>query len=171
MKTIHIEAFDKQSVQNAIKEVKSVKEEWRRLANVCSEMIAAVLAEEINKNLTAITMTDDIVNVKTHEPQPENWYAVAEPFGNRVQIRGRDIAFVEFGAGYYHNGDADANPLAVSVKFDTGPGTYGKGQGIKQYWFIAHNLISRGTPMYMPIYNAIEAIKPQIPMLVRQVFV
>ena len=68
MKTIHIEAFDKQSVQNAIKEVKSVKEEWRRLANVCSEMIAAVLAEEINKNLTAITMTDDIVNVKTHEP-------------------------------------------------------------------------------------------------------
>ena len=55
MKTIHIEAFDKSSVDKAIEEVKAIKKEWKRKANLCSEMIAAALADEINKNLSAIT--------------------------------------------------------------------------------------------------------------------
>lgn len=171
MKTIHIEAFDKSSVDKAIEEVKAIKKEWKRKANLCSEMIAAALADEINKNLSAITMTDDVIDVKTHQPAPINRFAMAYPQGNRIIIKGQDIAFIEFGAGIYHNGDINPNPLAMSVKFDTGPGTYGKSQGIKPYWFIAHNLISRGTPAYMPIQNAIDTIAPQVPTLVRSVFV
>ena len=170
MKTIHIEAFDKSSVDKAIEEVKAIKTEWKRKANLCSEMIAAALADEINKNLEAIPMTDDVIDVKTHTPKPVNWFAAAYPQGNRVLIKGHDIVFIEFGAGIYHNGSVN-NPLSQAVQFDTSIGSYGKGHGNEPYWFIAHNLISRGTPAYMPINNAIEAIKPQIPMMIRQVFV
>ena len=170
MKTIHIEAFDKSSVDKAIEEVKAIKKEWKRKANLCSEMIAAALADEINKNLEAIPMTDDVIDVKTHTPKPVNWFAAAYPQGNRVLIKGHDIVFIEFGAGIYHNGSVN-NPLSQAVQFDTSIGSYGKGHGNEPYWFIAHNLISRGTPAYMPINNAIEQIVPMIPTIVRQVFV
>lgn len=170
MKTIHIDAFDPKSVNAAIAELKAVKKEWKRKANVCSEMIATALADEINKNLDAIPFTDDIKDIKTHQPVPRNSFASAYAQGNRVYINGQEIAFIEFGAGIYHNQGVN-NPLSEAVQFETGIGSYGKGNGNKKYWFIAHNLISCGTPAYMPIYEAIETIKPMIPTLVRQVFV
>lgn len=170
MKTIRIEAFDKQSVESAISELRKVKDDWKRKANVCSEMIATALADEINKNLQSITMTDDLKDIKTHQPVPRTQPMAAEVSGNRVYIQGTDIAFVEFGAGIYHNSGVN-NPLSQAVQFDTAIGSYGKGQGNKKYWFVAHNLISCGTPAYMPIQKAIEAVTPMIPTLVRQVFV
>lgn len=170
MKTIHIDLSSRSSVSNAINELNNIKKEWQRKTNLCSEMIAAALADEIQKNLDAIPFTDDIKDVKTHSVVPKNTVLTATAVGNRIVISGEEVAFVEFGAGIYHNAGAN-NPLSESVSFDTAIGSYGKGNGNKKYWFIAHNLISCGTPAYMPIYNAIEAIKPQIPTLVRQVFI
>ena len=170
MKTVHIDAFDKSSVDKAIEEVKAVKKEWQRKANLCCEAIAAMLADQIDANIEALPMTDDLVDVKTHQPQPYNSYGLAYAEGNRVYIKGREIAFVEFGAGIYHNQGVN-NPLSEAVQFDTSIGSYGKGQGNQPYWFVAHNLISRGTPAYMPIYRAMLAIEPEIPTIVRQIFV
>lgn len=169
MKTIHIDAFNKSSVEKAISDLKAVKKEWKRKANLCSEMIAAALADEIEKNLDAIPYTDDIVDVKTHQTMPRRNPLSAVAMGNRVYIDGADVVFVEFGAGVYHNPSVN-NPLSGAVSFDTSIGSFGLGHGNEPYWFIAHNLISRGTPAYMPIQNAIEAIKPQIPTMIRQVF-
>lgn len=169
MKTIHIEAFDKSSVEKAISDLEAVKKEWKRKANLCSEMIAAALADEIEKNLDAIPYTDDIVDVKAHQTMPRRNPLSAVAMGNRVYIDGADVVFVEFGAGITHNSGVN-NPLSGAVNFDTSIGSFGQGHGNEPYWFIAHNLISRGTPAYMPIQNAIEAIKPQIPTMIRQVF-
>ena len=169
MKTIHIEAFDKSSVDKAIEEVKAIKKEWQRKADLCSEMIAAALADEIQRNLDSIPYSDDLKDVKTHSPVYKNTFASAYAQGNRVYIKGQEIAFIEFGAGVYHNTGAN-NPLSKAVSFDTSMGSYGKGQGNKKYWFVAHNLISCGTPAYMPIQNAIEAIKAVAPTYIRQVF-
>ena len=171
MKTITIDLFNKDSVNKAIAEIEAVKSEWERKAKVCSEMIAAMLADQIEANLDAIPYTDDMVDIKAHTPIPKNSPFGVYAYGNKVIVRGEEVAFVEFGAGVYHNGEGGKNPLSEAVQFDTLPGGYGKGQGIYKYWFVAHNLISRGTPAYMPIHNAIEAIKPLIPTAVRQVFV
>ena len=170
MRTVKVEILDRESVAHAIRELKAVRLEWQRKADLCSEMIAAALADEIDKNLHEITMTDDIKNVKTHTLEPRSQPMVAVASGNRVYIQGVDVVFVEFGAGIYHNASVD-NPLSEAVHFNTDIGSYGQGQGNKKYWFVAHNLISCGTPAYMPIHNAIETIKPQIPTLVRSVFV
>lgn len=171
MKTIHIEAFDKSSVEAAIEEVKAIKKEWKTKAEKCEEIVAAELADIINRNLAAIPYTDDRIDLKAHQQIPIKRPAVASASGNKVMIQGEDIAFIEFGAGIYYNNGREPNPISQAVQFDTAIGSYGKGQGNKPYWFIAHNLISRGIPAYMPIANAIEEIKPQIPMLVRSVFV
>lgn len=170
MKTIHIDLFNTESVKEAIEEIEAVKSEWQRKANVCSEMIAAVLADQIEANLDAIPYTDELIDLENHTITQKYSGLGVFPYGNKVVVRGVEVAFVEFGAGIYHNQGTN-NPLSQSVQFETDIGSYGKGQGLQPYWFVAHNLISRGTPAYMPIYRAILAIKPEIPTLVRQVFV
>lgn len=170
MKTIHIEAYNKQSVQNAIKEVKSVKQEWQRKARQAENIVAAELAKLINEELMNVAIADDLKDTKTHQQVHSVPGVEARANGNTVTIYGENVVFIEFGAGIYHNSGGNDNPLSKAVQFDTSIGSFGKGQGNKKYWFVAHNLISCGTPAYMPIHNAIEAIKPQIPTLVRQVF-
>lgn len=171
MRTITIDLCEADSIKNAISEIQDLKAEWKRKANVCSEMIAAMLAAQIEANLDAIPYTDDIINLNDHVPTPKSTGFGVMPHGNSVIVRGMEVAFVEFGAGIYHNSSGETNPLSEAVQFSTDIGSYGKGQGLNNYWFIAHNRISRGTPMYMPIHRAILAIQGQIPTLVRQVFV
>ena len=171
MKTIHIEALDRNSVDGAIQELKTVRAEWNRKANLLCETVAAMIADEISRNLTGIPFSDDLKDISTHTATPRFPILGAEARGNMVYIGGEEIAFVEFGAGIYHNSSGQTNPLADKVQFETAIGSYGNGQGNKKYWFVAHNLISCGTPAYMPIYRAIEAIKPQIPTIARQIFV
>lgn len=170
MKTIKVDCTSRLSIKAAIWELQDYKKEWQRKANLCCEVIASALADEIQKNLDAIPYTDDRKDVKFHAEMPAKSYMTATATGNRVTVSGVEVAFVEFGSGIYHNSDTN-NPLADKVQFDTAIGSYGKGHGNEKYWFIAHNLISCGTPAYMPIQNAIDTIKPQIPTMVRQVFV
>lgn len=173
MKTVHIDISSRNSVRQAISELQNVKKEWQRKADLCSETIAAMLADEIQKNLDNIGFTDDMKDVKTHTELPLRSELSAVAVGNRVIVSSAEgeIAFVEFGAGIYHNQGVN-NPLADSIQgFDTHIGSFGKGQGNKKYWFVRHNIISCGTPAYMPIYNALETIKPMIPTIARQVFV
>lgn len=170
MKTIQIDVTDRQSLTNAIAELRSVKSEWERKANLCCETIAAKLADMISDNLTAIPFSDDLKDISTHTQIPGFPMIGAYASGNTVYIEGEEVAFVEFGAGIYHN-QGRTNPLSEKVQFDTTPGSYGLGHGNEKYWFVAHNLISCGTPAYMPIYNAIEQIKYEIPTIVRSIFV
>lgn len=170
MKTIRIDITDRQSLNNAIAELNSVKQEWQRKANLCCETIASMLADMISDNLTSIPYSDDLKDISTHTPIPGFPIIGAYASGNTVYIKGEEVAFVEFGAGIYHN-QGRSNPLADKVRFDTTPGSYGQGHGNQKYWFVAHNLISCGTPAYMPIYNAIEQIKYEIPTIVRSIFV
>jgi hypothetical protein len=165
-----IDLCEADSVKNAIIELKATKREWERKANLCCEMIAAVLADQIDANLKAIPYTDDLINLKTHQYERKSPDIYVMSQGNGVFVEGEEVVFIEFGAGVYHNESVN-NPLSEAVQFETDIGSYGKGQGLQPYWFVAHNLISRGTPAYMPIYRAIIAIKPEIPTLVRQVFV
>lgn len=170
MKTIHIEAFDKSSVDKAIEEVKAIKKEWKQKTKQAESLIAEELANLINQNLMNVAIADDLINVKEHQEVHTAPGVEARARGNTVTVYGENAVFIEFGAGIYHNGGVD-NPLSKAVQFDTSIGSYGKGHGNEPYWFVAHNLISRGTPAYMPINNAIEQIVPMIPTIVRQVFV
>ena len=169
VKTISVEILDIQSVEHAVAELKEVRAEWIRKANRCCETIATMLADMITDNLLQIPYSDDLIDLSTHEETPGLPMIAAYAQGNSVFIKGEEVAFVEFGAGVYHAGNS--NPLSDMVQFNTEIGSYGQGNGLKPYWFVAHNLISRGTPAYMPIWNAINDIKPQIPTIVRQIFV
>lgn len=176
MKTIHIDLLDTDSVKSAVAELREVKSDWQKKANEAAKEVCTEIAMQIQANLEYIAFTDEFKNTKTHEiiqkKEPMGvWDLTETKNGCKVSIRGKDIVFVEFGAGVYYNGNGSGNPLGEAVSFSTEIGSYGKGQGLNKYWFVAHNLISCGTPAYMPIYRAILAVKPEIPTIVRKVFV
>ena len=175
MKTIHIDLLDKDSIKSAVSELREVKREWEKKSVDAAKEVCREIADQIRANIELIPYTDDMINVKTHEiiqkKEPMGvWDLTETNNGCKVTIRGKDIVFVEFGAGAHYN-HGNENPLSEIVPFNTEIGSFGKGQGLNDYWFVAHNLISKGTPMYMPIYRAILAVKPEIPTIVRKVFV
>ena len=174
MKYITVDILDRNSVQNAVAELKAVKQEWERKAKQAEEAIAQELARLIEANLSAIPYSDDIVDIGTHQETPGILMYGVEVNGSSVTVKGGDnseLAFIEFGAGVYHNGGGQQNPLASEVSFDTAIGSYGNGNGLKPYWFIKHNTISRGTPAYMPIWLALVEIREKAPTIVRGIFV
>lgn len=175
MKTIHIDLLDKDSIKSAVAELREVRRDWEKKANEAAKEVCREIAMQIQANLEYVAFTDDMINVKTHEiiqkKEPMGvWDLTETKNGCKVTIRGKDIVFVEFGAGAHYN-HGNENPLSESVSFSTEIGSFGKGQGVNDYWFVAHNLISKGTPAYMPIYRAILAVKPEVPTIVRKVFV
>lgn len=176
MKTIHIEILDKESIDSAINELNNVKKEWNQKGIQAATEVLREIAEQIKANLEAIPYTDEFINFETHtiewRKEPIGvWDLTPTNNGCKLTVRGKDLVFVEFGAGAYHNGSGYENDLSKVVEFPTDIGSYGKHQGLQPHWFVAHNLASRGTPMYMPIYRALLAISPEVPTIVRKVFV
>ena len=70
MKTIHIDIGDPDSVKAAIAELKEIRAEWNRKANLLCETIAAMIADQVSANLSEIPYSDDLKDVSTHTPTP-----------------------------------------------------------------------------------------------------
>ena len=180
MKTIHIDLLNIDSVKQGIAELKEVRHEWVIKKNRAEKVVAQRFAEILDEQLMNVDLRDTLFNVKTGEQvfyKPDGtstrglgWAGPVWAKGNTVYLYSDEIMFVEFGAGVHYNAGF-YNPLSEEFKVDTKIGSYGKGHGNQDYWFVFHDTISRGTPMQSPIYKSLQLIKPEIPTLVRQVFV
>ena len=171
MKTITIDIADVASVRRAEAELRAIRADWLKRLDRAANAVAEELALLIADNYGDIGYSDDIKDISTHASTPRIPMYAVYARNNVVYVQDQEVAFVEFGAGIYHNAGGTVNPLSSVVSFDTSIGSYGKGQGNNKYWFIAHNLISCGTPAYMPIAKAIEAIKLMAPTIVRRFMV
>ena len=108
MKTIHIDVFDPESCKNAVAELQEIKREWKRKADEAAKEVCREIGQQIIANLEMIPFTDDMKNVKTHEVIQKRepmgvWDLRKSGNGWSVTIKGKDIVFVEFGAGAYYN--------------------------------------------------------------------
>lgn len=82
---------------------------------------------------------------------------------------GKDLMFIEFGAGY----GVKENPLSKKISTPTQRGSYGKGQGIYEYWYFSINgqkYMGVGTPASMPICKAIEQVQTELETIAKGVF-
>lgn len=83
-----------------------------------------------------------------------------------VEASGRDAAFIEFGAGVYHNGDAGGSPHPKGLELGATIGGYGAGLGKRKVWGFAgadgEVKLTHGTPMAMPMYKAAQTARDQI---------
>ena len=97
-----------------------------------------------------------------------------EPVNNGYAIvaSGKAVAFIEFGAGVYHNsGEPYPDPRPEGI---VGIGEYGKGYGKRQAWGYRNDggelVITHGNPAAMPLWYASEEMRSKITKIAKEVF-
>ena len=92
--------------------------------------------------------------------------------GYAIIAEGHAVAFIEFGAGVYHNsGEPYPDPRPEGI---VGIGEYGKGYGKRQAWGYKDDsgelVITHGNPAAMPLWYASEEMRNNILKIAKEVF-
>jgi hypothetical protein len=151
------------SIGQAIRELKSFRDSLEAKTKVFLEELAHIGVKEASVRFT--TAIYDGVNDSsvTLKPIDGGYCIVAE---------GKAVAFIEFGAGVYHNpGEPYPNPRPDGI---VGIGEYGKGYGKRQAWGFRNEdgelVITHGTPAAMPMWYASEEMRNAIAKKFKEVF-
>ncbi len=155
--------LSEQSIDRAISELKRYKQEFLKREKQLLEGLAKIGLKEASVRFTT-AMYDGTNDVSVRLDETNNGYAIVAD--------GQAVAFIEFGAGVYHNpSEPYPNPRPSGI---VGIGEYGKGHGKQKAWGYKDEndelVITRGNPAAMPMWYASEEIKNSVMEVVREVF-
>lgn len=158
-RVIHMSLSSK-SIQKAINELKSYRDSLDAKKDKLLEELASIGVREASVRFTTAIydgLNDSSVALEVISD------------GYCIKAEGRAVAFIEFGAGVYHNpGEPYPNPRPDGI---VGIGEYGKGYGKRQAWGFKDEsgtlVITHGNPAAMPMWYASEEMRNAI----RQKFV
>lgn len=155
--------MDPQDIKRAIKELKAFKKRFLDDEKELVRRLAEIGVKEASVRFTT-AMYDGINDVSVQLNKAKNGYVIV--------AKGKAVAFIEFGAGVYHNtGEPYPNPRPEGI---VGIGEYGKGHGKQKAWGYYDEsgelVITRGNPAAMPMWYASEEMKNSILKIVREVF-
>lgn len=162
-KTVITVGLGEKEINRAIQELNRYKQEFLKREKRLVEGLAEIGLKEASVRFTT-AMYDGTNDVSVHLDETSNGYAIVAD--------GKAVAFIEFGAGVYHNGSEPyPNPRPDGI---VGIGEYGKGHGKRKAWgYLDENdelVITRGNPAAMPLWYASEEIKSSVLKVVREVF-
>ena len=151
------------SIDNAIKELKAFRDSLDRKKDKLLEELANIGVKEASVRFTT-AMYDGVNDSSVTLETISNGYC--------IKAEGKAVAFIEFGAGVYHNpGEPYPNPRPSGI---VGIGEYGKGLGKRQAWgFMDESgelVITRGNPAAMPMWYASEEMRSKIQKIAQEVF-
>lgn len=167
-KRIRISLSEK-SIRNAINEIEVYKRQFVERNEVFVRRLAELGIPVIDQNIAAAQGDSD----KSH-----NTYIKISSFGSyseaKLVVEGKSILFIEFGAGIRYNGSSGTSPHPKGEEFGYTIGSYGKGQGSKDFWFYyadtGESVMSHGTEATMPVFRASQEIIQNIRRIAREVF-
>ena len=151
------------SIKGAISELKAFKASLEQKKNKLLAELANIGVREASIRFT--TAIYDGVNDSSVTLKPiDNGYAIV--------AAGHAVAFIEFGAGVYHNpGEPYPNPRPEGI---VGIGEYGKGYGKRQTWVFrdeaGEKVFTHGNPAAMPMWYASEEMRSKITQIAKEVF-
>lgn len=151
------------SIDNAIKTLDAFKKDLREKEDKLMKALGEIGVKEASVRFTT-AMYDGTNDVSVKLDTTKNGYAII--------AEGKAVAFIEFGAGVYHNtGEPYPNPRPTGI---VGIGEYGKGYGKRNAWGYRDEndelVITRGNPAAMPMWYASEEMKNSITKIVREVW-
>lgn len=162
-KTVIKCSLNDKDIERAINELKQYKREFLKKEKRLLEGLAEIGIKEASVRFTT-AMYDGINDVSVKLDTTNNGYAIV--------AEGKAVAFIEFGAGVYHNtGEPYPNPRPSGI---VGIGEYGKGHGKRKAWGYKNEsnelVITRGNPAAMPMWYASEEIKNSVLRIAKEVF-
>lgn len=162
-------SLSQKSIQNAINEVRKYQREFIEKNELFVRRLAELGIPVIDQNIAAAQGDSD----KNH-----NTYIKINSFGSysevKLVVEGSELLYIEFGSGIHYNGSAGTSPHPKGEEFGYTIGSYGKGQGSKDFWFYyadtGEAVMSHGTESTMPVYKASVEIIQNIRRVAREVF-
>lgn len=151
------------SIGQALNELKAYRNSIESREKQLLEELANIGVREASVRFTT-AMYDGVNDSEVTLETIENGY--------RIVAEGKAVAFIEFGAGVYHNPtEPYPNPRPTGI---VGIGEYGKGYGNRQAWGFKDEsgelVITHGNPAAMPMWYASEEMRNSILKIARGVF-
>ena len=151
------------SIDNAIKELKAFRDSLKPKKDKLIEELAKIGIKEASVRFTT-AMYDGVNDSSVSLETKSDGYAIV--------ASGRAVAFIEFGAGVYHNsGEPYPKPRPEGI---VGIGDYGKGYGKRNAWGFTDDsgevVVTHGNPAAMPMWYASEEMKSKILKIAKEVF-
>ena len=152
-----------QDIDRAIKKLKAYKQEFLKKEKRLVEALAEIGIKEASVRFTT-AMYDGTNDVSVEMNSSNDGYVII--------AKGKAVAFIEFGAGVYHNtSEPYPNPRPDGI---VGIGEYGQGKGKRNAWGYKNEndelVITRGNPAAMPMWYASEEMKRSILRVAKEVF-
>lgn len=167
------------------KDIKSLAQKLRqyqnRLKNKTNELVkelSDVGIQVIEENMENAHYTYDSKGVRSGSDTSHMTYVKMHSYGEYSQaeliLQGKEVLFIEFGAGVYYNGAAGATPHPKGQEFGFTIGSYGSGNGQKKVWGYYNEsgdlVLTRGVEATMPMYKAEQEIVDKYIAIAKKVF-
>ena len=155
--------LDPDSIDDAIKEIRT----YRNSLNTWKDKLVRKLSE-IGVRVASVRFTSAMYD-GTNDTSVN---LTITKNGCVIEAKGKAVAFIEFGAGVYHNsGEPYPNPRPEGI---VGIGEYGKGRGKRQAWGFKDEsgelVITHGNPAAMPLWYASEEMRSKLQQIAEEVF-
>lgn len=169
--------LSQKSVENAIKRVQQYQLRFQHKLRKFVKELANVGIAVVDTNMIEAQYTFD-GKIRSGSDTSHNAYVELNSNGSTAEakliVQGKELLFIEFGAGVYYNGTAGASPHPKGEEFGFLIGSYGKGNGQKKVWgYYDENsqlVLTRGVKATMPVLKAEQKIIEDYKNVVKKVF-
>lgn len=176
---IKINVLSEKSIRDAVADIERYKTEFIEKNREFLRKLVEAGIEVVHNNLSAYQYSTDGTGDGDSIPPTAKRPYVRMGVNDGIMIatltlQGKDVMFVEFGAGVHFNGGVavgSPNPKGVELGYTIG--SYGMGQGKYDHWYYERNgeeHISYGTRAMMPMYQADMKIRTKFVDIAKKVF-
>lgn len=170
-KTINIDVFSPSSIRAALRELRQYQDRLERKAEELRRRVAELIridAQAVFDYSVADDRMDEGIIIGGVDVEVQTNGDVT-----LVIASGKDVVFMEFGAGVFYNGSVGSSPHPLGAGLGYTIGSYGNGNGAKEVWGWRDDdgfHLSHGAPASMPLYKAVMNARNDLEQIAREVF-
>lgn len=167
------------SIENLKKELLNYKnDELPNLLVKFTEELLKIGIQVVDERMNNASYKFDKDNIMSGADPSHNTFVRISKFGSNVKatlvVTGRELLFIEFGAGVSFNTEKGSSPHEKGEEFGFTIGSYGKGYGSRKVWGYYNDngdlVLTRGVKAEMPMYYADIAMIQSVVEVARRVF-
>ena len=175
--TINISLSEK-SIDEAIRQLQQYKNWLIKKTSQLVKELAEVGIPVIDENMAKASYTYDEKGVRSGSDTSHYTHVKLQSFGSyskaNLIVQGKELMFIEFGAGVYYNGSAGSSPHPKGEVNGMVIGSYGNHRGVQKVWgYYADSgelVLTHGVEAQMPVYKADMEIIQKYVEVAREVF-
>lgn len=159
-------------IEKAIGQIRAYQADIRQKTLIYKKRLSERLSELVESGFNQ-SSGDDVLDGSAEVPD----ISVSVEDSGEITIvsaSGKEVVFIEFGAGVYHNGAVGSSPHPNGEQLSFTIGSYGQGKGAREVWGYYDESgalkLTHGTPASMPMYNAVKQVIAEAAQLAREVF-